>query len=456
MPRRLFTTASQSAQNVSGVARPRLRQPGCAARFAADAKGSVGIIFALSTIVTVSLVGGAVDFGRAFSAREQAQSSADTAVLAAARVWQTENDPILAIEKGTAQFAANRPADLNTDAPVITVDPATNTVRLSVNVRSPSPFLSVAGTDTIEFSIEAHAKLARGATARRSLEISMMLDVTGSMAGEKIASLKSAAKDLVDIVVWDDGGHHTARVALVPFAEGVRPGPYLDAVRGSKPASHKFMDVRGNSQTYKLSSCVSDRKGSDALTDAAPGGTAKVGPIYTASGACTPANAIMPLTDDKVALKTHIDGFTPSGMTAGQIGTQWAWYMLSPEWNAVWPAASRAGAYGAEDVTKVAILMTDGEYNQAYDAAGVATQTSGRASANGTADGHARQLCESMKQKGIVVFSIGFELGSETAQETLRGCATDASHAYMADDGEKLRLVFRDIAQRLSTFHLSQ
>ena len=43
----------------------------------------------------------------------------------------------------------------------------------------------------------------------------------------------------------------------------------------------------------------------------------------------------MPLTDDAKALKSRIDTFVASGTTGGHIGTQWAWYMLSPKWNAL-------------------------------------------------------------------------------------------------------------------------
>ena len=59
-----------------------------------------------------------------------------------------------------------------------------------------------------------------------SLEISLMLDVTGSMCDPctKIDDLKAAAKDLVDIVIWDDQSAYTSKVALSPFAPAVNVG----------------------------------------------------------------------------------------------------------------------------------------------------------------------------------------------------------------------------------------
>src|SRR5262249_47712992 len=65
-----------------------------------------------------------------------------------------------------------------------------------------------------------------------NLEISMMLDVTGSMGGQPILDLKSAAKDLIDIVVWGDQSKYTSRVALAPFAPAVNVGKYFTAITG--------------------------------------------------------------------------------------------------------------------------------------------------------------------------------------------------------------------------------
>ena len=57
-----------------------------------------------------------------------------------------------------------------------------------------------------------------------------MLDTTGSMSGQKILDLKAAAKDLVDIVVWDDQSQYTSKIAIAPFSAHVNVGGYLDRV----------------------------------------------------------------------------------------------------------------------------------------------------------------------------------------------------------------------------------
>ena len=85
-----------------------------------DDRGSVAIMFALSIFVVFTLVGGAVDFGRAMVARERLQSAVDSSVLAAARVWQLENDLTLAEEKALAHFDSNKPLE---DSRVVSFTP---------------------------------------------------------------------------------------------------------------------------------------------------------------------------------------------------------------------------------------------------------------------------------------------------------------------------------------------
>ena len=54
----------------------------------------------------------------------------------------------------------------------------------------------------------------------------------------KIDAVKKAAKDLIDIVVWDDQSQYTSRVALAPFADAVNVGTTLaPLVRGTVTAN---------------------------------------------------------------------------------------------------------------------------------------------------------------------------------------------------------------------------
>ena len=52
---------------------------------------------------------------------------------------------------------------------------------------------------------------------------------------------------------------------------------------------------------------------------------------------------------------------------------------------------------------------------------------------------------------------VGFDLGGNTtAINTLRSCASDAAHAYLADSGEQLKQAFRDIGIKLTDLYVSK
>jgi hypothetical protein len=169
---------------------------------------------------------------------------------------------------------------------------------------------------------------------------------------------------------------------------------------------------------------------------------------------------VQPLTSDKTTLLNAVSNLQAGGGTAGHLGTAWAWYTLSPNWNTLWPS-NGAAAYGSTNLQKIAILMTDGEYNTQYSSAGISVDQNYTSScpdaANGCSTAQALSLCSAMKAKGIVVYTVGFGIGSnQTAVNTLTQCATDPTKFYNAADGTQLQQAFRDIAIKLSSLYLSK
>lgn len=419
-----------------------------ASRFAGQSSGNIAIIFAFTFTLIAAMVGGAVDYGRAVSARSKMQNAMDSAVLAAARQWQVSGseDIAAAIQLGEEVFNSQKP--IASIIPHFTVNPQASTVVGTATTTIENPFLSFLGVADFVVSIESTALLKVGGNSGFSVEMSMMLDVTGSMGygDNKLGNMQDAAKDLIDIVVWDDQSEYTSRVAIVPFSENVNIG------------STYFSQVTGQSGTNNSKTCVKERSNGNRYNDAAPGSGNYFDARY--SNSCKPKNArLMPLTNDKNALKARIDDFQADGYTAGHLGTAWAWYTLSPNWNdVVWtgtnkPAPYPAGhdaptqkarndAYAAAKLKKIAVLMTDGEYNKKYSGSGSATQ--------------ARAQCDAMKAKGIEIYTVGFELPNQAARDIMEYCATDEEHFYDATDGEKLRMAFRDIALKVATLRLSK
>jgi Flp pilus assembly protein TadG len=431
-------------------------------------------------------IGAAVDVGRWLHARDQTVSAVDAAVLAGGRWLQTNSGDtagaVAAAQKLYNQNVTSR-LPVTDDSIGFAVGSDGKSVTASGTAYIKTPFLQLASIDKLPLISSAdatfsQAQLATGGNGGQNLEVAMMLDITGSMAGQKIQDLKDSASDLINIVVWDDQSKFTSKVAIVPFSEDIRlpnSGVRNKARGTSLPKTKSVTTGSGRSQqtkTYYLSDCVVERTGTEKYTDAAPKSGQYVMAHYTEEntgngnskkGVCTvPAGAeVMPLTSDKQSLLAKVGGMSAAGGTAGHLGTAWAWYTLSPNWASIWPSSSAPAAYGTENLEKIAILMTDGEYNTQYDSNGVSVNQNSYPTCSGAANGcsttQARALCTAMKQQGIVVYTVGFQLGgNQTAVDTLNQCATDPGKFYSADNGDQLKKSFRDIALKLSSLYLSK
>jgi Flp pilus assembly protein TadG len=204
-----------------------------ASRFGGDERGSIAIMFGLMALTMVMFVGAAIDISRWLSARTDTLNAVDAAVLAGARALQTNSsDPQAAVASAKQFYDANTRNRLPV-VDTIKFKTARNDTAFQAtgSAEIDTPFLGFAGVESLpliklsaadsesEFS---EAVLKVGGNSGTNIEVSMMLDVTGSMEGDKLADMKVAAKDLIDIVVWQDQSQYTSRVALVPFSEAIR------------------------------------------------------------------------------------------------------------------------------------------------------------------------------------------------------------------------------------------
>jgi Flp pilus assembly protein TadG len=215
-------------------------------------------------------------------------------------------------------------------------------------------------------------------------------------------------------------------------------------------------------QSGKLISCVTERTASATrYTDDAPTGGNYVGAYnqsasgstnklnYSADGKCYVAGrelpAIVPLTSSKSKLEEFFDNATIGGATPGHLGHAWAWYMLSPNWSSIWPSESRPAEYADAGSRKIAIIMTDGEYNTQYS--------------NATSRAQALALCSGMKAAGVTVYTIGFGFSTSAqagdgssegnAKDLLTQCSSGTNHYYFPYDSSALAEVFSNIGDTI-------
>lgn len=482
---------------VRSVASRWPRRLGLCSRFSRHNGGAIAPIFAVSIAALVLAVAITLELGRWVIAQHELQAALDAGVLAgAARLQANQADTDGAVEAARAVFNLNRQ---NSNWTAYTDEEIDFEVRGMSVVAVGQADLTTVLSDVVKV---AHLPLASDSEAtitNSSFELSLMLDVTGSMcdrapglddapcsSGSKLDSMKTAAKQLVNTMLATENLRSRVRMSLVPFSDGVRlPTLPRLAAAGLPPLVQTYSESawvwnsyrrRWEYQTqnyyYHPTECVAERTGSARYTDEAPGlgryvmtamreGRSLLDSTPVEFGCSLGAgSSVVPLTNNQSSLISTINGLSAKGGTAGHLGTAWAWYTLSPNWKHVWLGSSDDPApypaTGDKSLRKIAVLMTDGEYNNQFSAEGYRVGARAyRSAANGSSEDQALALCSGMKARGIEVYTVGFEVSSSAAT-LLRSCATSTSHAFLANSGAELVRVFQGIGERVLSLHLSQ
>jgi Flp pilus assembly protein TadG len=152
------------------------------ASIAADRSGSVAIIFALSLIPIVFLVGMALDFSSAMQKRALLNAAADAAALAAVTpaMMSQSNAAVTTVAANifNAQAAAIPSLQYNPPSIVVTNNGLTRTVTVSYSAASTNTFGSILGAATWPLSGSSQA----ASTAAPNINFYLLLDNSPSMA----------------------------------------------------------------------------------------------------------------------------------------------------------------------------------------------------------------------------------------------------------------------------------
>jgi hypothetical protein len=328
----------------------------------------------------------------------------------------------------------------------VSIDRATKTIHLTVDTHVSTTFSSIANVEQIAYTT------ASTSTYRiTDIELGLVLDTTGSMNDKsksgkpKIDELKVAAHNMFDLLLPDKGSAGDTRVGIAPFSAAVNAGPFADDV----------------SHGASKDGCVVERKGTNKWTDAdpmpnneqlEPGKSSLIDfdPTEGSGGKpyVCPKQEVLPLTNDKRALINEVDSFVANGPTAGHLGTAWGWYLVSPNWNSIWPGASAARPYHTKNLVKAVVVMTDGIYNTAYN------------NSPTKASDQAINLCNNAKAQGVIVYTVGFT-SPASAEATLKVCAsidpkTGLPNYFHAESQAELTQAFAEIAVQLGQLRVSE
>jgi Flp pilus assembly protein TadG len=402
--------------------------------FAHNERGAVAILFGIFAMFSMFAIGIAIDQARVYHSTSKIAAAADAAALAAGRALM---DGAMSDEEiatlGERYFNSNLAggsAFAHINSVQVIPNRANSTIEVKVDAGVPMTFMRVAGVQNVAAPVDTFTTFEAA-----DLELGMALDITGSMQGRKLADLKSAATDLINVLLPDGDRPNKVRIGLAPYSAAIQLGAYAD----------------GASNGTSRDGCVRERTGASAYTD----DSIRDGGAYRGSGLLTdidptegrqgyvcPTARIVPLTDDKDTLTASIAGYRADGSTAGHIGAQWAWNLISPNFSSLWPVASEPASYNERTTTKAVILMTDGIFNMAY--------------ANGNSSAQALSICSGLGTKGVKVYTVAFQ-APPSAKAMLQDCANRAGGAFHdAADGAELRQAFLEIAQSLKDLRLTQ
>lgn len=408
-----------------------------ARKFATDEKGTFAPTLALAIMAMAMSAGVAVDYSNLSRSKSAIDQSLDAAILATGNAY-LEKSPSDAALRQTfedylyANLSGHQELMHRVQIDNFAIDRETGKITADLSTPIQTAFLGLIGKTEVPVSSTSEARFSVSET-----EVAMVLDVTGSMgSGGKMDALKLAAQDAIDILMPAGAVNNNVRVGLVPYAAGVNGGNYARRATGTN------------------SVCATERTRFPA-TDRWYGPD----PLGTSPHASCPSARVRPLTRNANRLKQDIRNFHPNGFTAGHLGIGWGYYMLSQNWQRLWPHGSKPDNYGT-DTKKIAILMTDGEFNTFYRGVNSGHQ-GGQASLS---NAEAIALCNDMKSPkaggdGIRIYSVAFNAPA-SAKATLQACATpdngSTRHYFDANSADELRTAFREIANSIKTLRLTR
>lgn len=421
--------------------------------------GNIAIIFALASLPVIGLMGAAIDYSRANSARTALQAALDATGLTLSKEAQSLSSAQLN-EKALKYFLANFNRPQATDVKIETVFTDLNNGKYKLDISGTAQLpTTITGWWREKFTLASDTQVIWG---YKKLELALALDNTGSMSSnKKMDQLKTAAKNLIETLKKAAKKDGDIKISIIPFATDVNVGKSnfnaewiksdtdsdsWKALNGTCSKSGKNTGTEsgcksnGGNWTPKIfnsttwNGCVWDRNQDHDVKNTTPNKNIKT-TLFPAHQAPDCPVEMLPLTYNWTTLTSKIDAMTPVGNTNVTIGLALAWQTLSPvaPFNAATPNT---------DLDKVIILLTDGD------------NTQNRFSTNkNTIDARTKLACQNAKDANIKIYSIRVINGNASL---LRDCATKTDMYYDVQDASQLNTVFTNIANSLASLRLSQ
>lgn len=415
--------------------------------------------------------GGALDLVAQERARVRLQDTLDRGVLAAAALDQTQDSKEL-----IASYLKNIP-EINTATVSVkeTKGLVFRKVDATVTLPYQTVFLRMAGISKINVSAKSSAQ-----EARQNVELSLVLDISGSMLDNGgMAQLIPAAKSFLDVILGSAASRKVTSVSLIPFAGGVnigkKPFDYL--------ATH---GINTYNRRHDKSSCfellASDFNAGTPNWNAEDQFPHFTYYNYNVAGKqpwwCpTDDVAVTYMTNDLTVLKAKIDALKPYDGTGTAYGMKWGELLLNPNMAATFKSMANDGAISIPEefkgrpaafdnqTLKFIVLMTDGQIGFQPRPKLLTTNEVTNKNISASADhrdlftqaqseAYYKQVCAYAKLEKIVIFTIAFKVSTSVAA-SIATCATDPSYAYKVD-GLNMAQAFQAVATTIKKIRITE
>ncbi|MBX9709489.1 MAG: pilus assembly protein [Xanthobacteraceae bacterium] len=465
------------------------------ARFRADERGNIAVIFAITLLPMLGLVGAAIDYTRANNARTALQSALDTTALmiskdaaslpanqVQARAQQYFNALYTHTEAPVSNFTANYTANTGSGSSVV----------VTANSTIQTDFIKVLGSQFNQLGLNGASTTKWGST---KLRVALALDNTGSMQDNgKIGALRTAATNLVNQLSASATNDGDVLISLVPFSKDVNVGTSnvgASWIRWSGESdtweenngscSNSYYNDKTSCQQAgktwtakshsKWTGCVMDRDQDYDINGTAPNSSnaATLFPAeeyfennetYCKPGNNPPLQEVMALSSDWTTLKNNIAAMQPTGGTNQAIGLAWGWLSLmqSDPLNA--PSEDPKYQY-----SHIIILLSDGlntEDRWPNYGNGVTQYTCSPGNAL-CIDARQKKLCDNIKAvkdaknaSVYTIYAIQVNTGSDPTSSVLQYCATDSSKFFVLTSANQIVTTFDSIGTQLAKLRISQ
>ena len=452
-----------------------------AVRFVRDADGSMTNL-AVATAVTMIAFGGlGIDMMNAELKRAKIQATLDRSVLAAADLENVLNPRDVVFDYFTKMGVRDALADVN-------VDQGFNYKRVTAEAATSqnANFAQIFGVDRFDIGGRATAE-----EEVNNVEVSLVLDISGSMAdNSRLTNMQAAAQLFVDTVI-DPDYPDAVSISMVPYSEHVNVGPLADHLNVTR--FHGFSDCLEMPDDQMATTVLDTNRdylqmqhfqwnfyGDNDLDNT-----------------ICPADAyaeIQPMTNNANSLKAQIRAFQPKAGTSIFLGMKWGVALLDPSSRGIVNAMANAGQvpgamrgrpmdYDRDDVSKHVLLMTDGKHDRSFRIQNWAYQNPSMVAhwadnnlwyfnvesvsdpwswedfysqrySQGYGDALLDDICDAAKARDIVIWTVAFETDSDGAN-VMRQCASSPAHFFEAN-GNELEDVFYSIARAINQLRLTE